>query len=119
MNSTTLTIRMSAELREALQHFADRRSSNPSRIICDMTDSLVRADQKHGDHLVWPPRFDYFEDETVHEKKHKLQVNGISGETDSVLREVASTRGTSPEQIIKEILLHYLLEGGGQPDRKQ
>lgn len=115
--STTLTIRMPQELRDGLQEFADRKFSNPSRIVCEMVGTLVKADQVHADRLVWPPRFDFHPGETDMEKRHKLPVNGLPAEVDSVLKEAAKSQGTTPDEVLKQILVHYLLAAQLDPKK--
>ena len=43
------------------------------------------------------------------EKRHKLPVKGLPAEVDAVLKEAAKSQGTTPDEVLKQILVHYLL----------
>lgn len=57
----TQSYRLSEERKEQLELISSRIKIPPSLIVTTLVEQYIDALEEHGDRLVWPPRFTYYE----------------------------------------------------------
>lgn len=59
----TQSYRLTEESKKALGEIAEKLKIPPGLIVATLVEQYIDARKEHGDRLIWPPRFTYYEPE--------------------------------------------------------
>ena len=71
-----IQVRIAATLSDKIEEVAEKLHTTPSALARTLVAQYAKAYNEHGDNMPWPPQFQYYDTEPVHDPREAQKGKG-------------------------------------------